>query len=357
MIQIIIVAVKTLNLKIYYFVIYSTLNELLFVMPWQHDNFMYITPLSTNAVLLASISRNCYRFNMAKNSENMRGAALMTGSMVGFTVNDAFMKALSSDIPLFQALLLRGLGTVVFLVVLAILRKQFRFDFKSKDWVLIVLRCLAEVMGTVFFLTALFHMPIANVTAVLQALPLTVALAGAVFLREPVGWRRLLAILVGLVGVVLIVRPGGDGFTVYSVYALGAVVCITLRDLVVRRMSHDIPSIIVGLMAAIAVTLAGAVVTATQPWVPVDGVTAIKLVGAMVFIIFGYIFSVAAMRVGEISFVSPFRYSGLLAALVLGWIVFGDWPVPLTLLGATIVVVTGLFTIYRERQHKLKKES
>ena len=240
--------------------IHTTLNEPLFIIPSQHDYFMSIITLSTTAVLLVSISRNCYRFNMAENSENMRGAALMTGSMVGFTVNDAFMKALSSDIPLFQALLLRGLGTVVFLVVLAILRKQFRFDFKSKDWVLIVLRCLAEVMGTVFFLTALFHMPIANVTAVLQALPLTVALAGVVFLREPVGWRRLLAILVGLVGVVLIVRPGGDGFTVYSVYALGAVACITLRDLVVRRMSHDIPSIIVGLMAAIAVTLAGAVI-------------------------------------------------------------------------------------------------
>ncbi|MFT5065285.1 MAG: drug/metabolite transporter (DMT)-like permease [Reinekea sp.] len=293
---------------------------------------------------------------MMQISDNMRGAAFMTGSMVAFTVNDAFMKMLSGDIPLFQALFLRGLGTVVFLVVLAIVMGQFRFNYGRKDWMLIGLRSLAEIGGTVCFLTALFHMPIANVTAVLQALPLTVALAAAVFLREPLGWRRLSAILVGLAGVVLIVRPGGDGFTVYSIYALGAVACVTLRDLVVRRMSQDVPSIIVGLMAAIAVMLAGAVVTATQPWVPVDGTTGLKLAGAMLFIVFGYIFSVAAMRTGEIAFVASFRYSGLLSALILGWAIFGDWPVPVTLLGAAIVVATGLFTLYRERQLSLKKQ-
>ena len=288
-------------------------------------------------------------------SDNMRGAGLMAGSMVAFTVNDAFMKGLSGDIPLFQALFLRGLGTVAVLVALAIITGQFRFGYSRKDWVLIGLRSTAEIGGTVFFLTALFHMPIANVTAVLQVLPLTVSLAGALFLGEVLGWRRLIAILVGFVGVFLIVRPGGEGFTIYSIYALGAVACITLRDLVVRRMSRKVPSIMVGLMAAISVTLSGAFVTATQSWVPVDGTTTLQLAGAMAFIVFGYIFSVAAMRTGEIGFVAPFRYSGLLAALIIGWAVFGDWPVPLTLIGAGIVVTTGLFTLYRERQLSLKK--
>jgi len=289
-------------------------------------------------------------------SDNMRGAGLMAGSMVAFTVNDAFMKGLSGDIPLFQALFLRGLGTVAVLVALAIITGQFRFGYSRKDWVLIGLRSTAEIGGTVFFLTALFHMPIANVTAVLQVLPLTVSLAGALFLGEVLGWRRLMAILVGFVGVFLIVRPGGEGFTIYSIYALGAVACVTLRDLVVRRMSRKVPSIMVGLMAAISVTLSGAFVTATQSWVPVDGTTTLQLAGAMVFIVFGYIFSVAAMRTGEIGFVAPFRYSGLLAALIIGWAVFGDWPVPLTLIGAGIVVATGLFTLYRERSLSLKKQ-
>lgn len=198
-------------------------------------------------------------------------------------------------------------------------------------------------------------MPIANVTAVLQALPLTVSLAAAVFLGKALGWRRLIAILVGFGGVFIIVQPGSDGFSVYSIYALGAVACVTVRDLAVRRMSANVPSVLVGLMAAVTVTSTGAIVTATQAWVPVAGVTALQLGGAMVFIVFGYVFSVAAMRTGEIGFVAPFRYSGLIAALILGWIIFGDWPVPLTLLGAAIVVATGLFTLFRERQLGLKR--
>lgn len=289
-------------------------------------------------------------------SDNMRGAALMTGSMVAFTVNDAFMKSLSGDIPLFQAVFLRGIGTVGFLLVLAYVMGQLRFKHSRKDWLLIGLRSLSEIAGTVFFLTALFHMPIANVTAVLQALPLTVSLAAAVFLGEALGWRRLLAILVGFVGVFLIVRPGGDGFSIYSIYALGAVVCVTVRDLAARRMSRRVPSIMVALMAAVTVTSAGALVTMTQAWVPVAQGTAMQLGGAMLFIVFGYVFSVAAMRVGDIGFVAPFRYSGLIAALILGWLVFGDWPMSMTLTGAGIVVATGLFTLYRERQLNQKTQ-
>jgi len=286
---------------------------------------------------------------MMQISDNLRGAGLMSGSMVAFVANDAFMKLVLVDIPLFQAVFLRGAGTVACLVILALFLGQFRFGFGRKDWLLVGVRSAVEVGGTACFLTALIHMPIANVSAVLQALPLTVSLAAAVFLREALGWRRLLAILVGFVGVFLIIRPGPDGFSVYSVYALGAVACVTVRDLVVRRMSRDIPSIMVGLMAAIAVMLAGGIVTLTQVWVPVDATNMFQIGGAMVFIVFGYIFSVAAMRMGDIGFVAPFRYASLIAALVLGWAVFGNWPTPLTLTGAAIVVGTGLFTLYRER--------
>ena len=351
------VATKMSNPSIGYQHTHSTMKGPSLRMPVATRYFCFSAMAIINhGQALASIRNRCYRFRMMQISDNMRGAALMAGSMVAFTVNDAFMKGLSGDIPLFQALFLRGLGTVAVLVTLAIFTGQFRFDYSRKDWVLICARSAAEIGGTVFFLTALFHMPIANVTAVLQVLPLTVSLAGALFLGEVLGWRRLMAILVGFVGVFLIVRPGGEGFTIYSIYALGAVACVTLRDLVVRRMSRKVPSIMVGLMAAISVTLSGAFVTAMQSWVPVDGTTTLQLAGAMAFIVFGYIFSVAAMRTGEIGFVAPFRYSGLLAALIIGWAVFGDWPAPLTLIGAGIVVTTGLFTLYRERSLSLKKQ-
>lgn len=283
-------------------------------------------------------------------SENVRGALLMMGSMVAFTLNDAFMKGLSGDIPLFQAIFLRGIGTVAFLSALAYFTGQMQWAFGRRNWLMIAVRTGAEVGGTFFFLSALFLMPIANVTAVLQALPLTVALGAALFLNEPLGWRRLSAVIVGLVGVLLIVRPGTDGFSIYSLYALGAVICVTVRDLAVRRIDCDVPSIMIGLVAAAAVLATGAIVTAGQDWVSVDGPTIWKLLGAMICIIFGYVFSVTAMRHGEVSFVAPFRYTSLVAALIVGWFAFGDWPAPLTFLGAAIVVGMGLFTLYRERQ-------
>lgn len=288
-------------------------------------------------------------------SDNMRGALYMMGSMTAFTLNDACMKLLSGDIPLFQALVLRSIPVIVFLGIMAWRAGSFRTKITFRDKILIGLRTAVEIAAAFFFLSALFHLPIADVTALLQALPLTVTLAGAVFLGEAVGWRRLLAILVGFAGVMLILRPpflfgDGGGFSFYSIYVLLAVACVTIRDLSARRISTQVPSMTVALAAAIGVMLLGAVGSLSQDWQPVDAASALSLGGASFFIIGGYVFSVSAMRSGEIGFVAPFRYTSLIVALILGLLVFGEWPDGLTLLGSAIVVATGLFTLYRERQ-------
>ncbi|MFY0693390.1 MAG: DMT family transporter [Paracoccaceae bacterium] len=283
-------------------------------------------------------------------TDNTRGALFMLGSMTAFTVNDACMKALSDELPLFQALFLRSVAVIVALVLLAASKGAFNFSLSRRDKKLIALRSLVEVGAAYFFISALFNMPIANVTAILQALPLTVTLAGAVFLGEAVGWRRLSAILIGFLGVMLIIRPGGEGFTIYSLYVLAAVACVTIRDLAARRMSRDVPSLLVALSAAIAVMLFSALMSFSIEWVQVSPKAATQLLAASVFVIGGYVFSVAAMRVGEIGFVAPFRYSSLLVALVLGFFIFREWPDALTLLGSAIVVATGLFTLLRETQ-------
>jgi len=279
----------------------------------------------------------------------MRGAALMMASMVAFTLNDTCMKALAGDIPLMQVLFIRGILTSVMMLALAGWLGQMRFRLPRRDWALIAARTVAEVGAAWFFLTALFNMPIANVTAILQALPLTVTLAGALFLGETFGWRRLLAILTGFVGVLLIVRPGAEGFTTWSVYALIAVGFVTLRDLMARQLSRDVPSTTVAFCAAFAVTVFAGLNMTQAEWQPVDAGAAWLMLAASVFVVGGYLFSVMVMRVGDIGFVAPFRYTSLLSALALGYLVFGHWPDRLTLLGSLIVVATGLFTLYRER--------
>ena len=285
---------------------------------------------------------------MGSLSENLRGAILMVVAMCAYTFNDAFMKSVAGELPLFQAVFLRGIGAVSCLGAMCWVMGHFRAKLSVRDWRMMILRAVGEVGGTYFFLTALFNMPIANVTAILQALPLAVALAAALVLTEPLGWRRLLAIAVGFAGVMLIVQPGGADFTVYSLYALAAVGCITVRDIAVRRMSPDVPTVFVALMAAIGVMCLGAVGSLFVDWRPMTMQSSGAIVGAIMCLSLGYIVSVSAMRFGDISFVAPFRYTGLLVALVIGVIVFDEWPNAWALLGAAVVVGTGLFTLYRE---------
>jgi S-adenosylmethionine uptake transporter len=270
--------------------------------------------------------------------------------MAAFTFNDTLVKVIGGQLPLFQIISLRGLLATSLIFLLARTLGKLRFNLQRRDWGLVAARCASEIGATYCFLAALMIMPIANITAVLQALPLTVTLGAAVFLGEEVGWRRMAAILLGFCGVLLIVRPGPDGFSEGALYALLAVAFVTARDLTTRRMSSEVPSLTVTLLASISVTVFALVCSLGVEWEPVSLSQVMLLIGAAVFILGGYSLSVMVMRVGEISFVSPFRYTGLIWAILLGWLVFGDWPDGLTLLGAVIVVGTGLFTVIRERR-------
>ncbi len=283
-------------------------------------------------------------------SPNVTGALLMMASMACFTVNDAFIKATDGALPLSQVLFLRGIPATIFIAALAIRRGALRADVTQSDWGLIGLRSMAEVGAAYFFLSALLNMPLANVTAILQVLPLTVTLGAALFFKEAIGWRRMLAILIGFAGMLLIVRPGSEGFTVYSVYALAAVGCVTTRDLSTRRMSKAVPSLLVTLSASLTVLVAAAVASAFVPWAMVTPRLGGLILASSVFIVGGYYFSVQVMRGGDVAFIAPFRYTGLVWALALGWFVFGDWPASMTLVGAGIIVAMGLFTLYRERR-------
>lgn len=283
-------------------------------------------------------------------SDNMRGALLMVGAMTAYTVNDAFMKGVSSELPVMQATFWRGLMVLPLMLVLCRMLGHLRFDFAPRDWGLLIVRAMGEMLGAVFFLSALFNMPFANVSAILQALPLTVSLGAAVFFSEPLGWRLLTAILVGFVGVLLIVQPGGADFNTYSLFAVGCVFAATLRDLAARRMSAQVPSSFAGLVAAVGVLLMSGIGALFEERAALTTETVFYLACATVFIIAAYVFSAAAMRVGEIGFVAPFRYTSLLVALFLGAVIFGEVPNGTTLLGAAIVVAMGLFTLYRERR-------
>ena len=283
-------------------------------------------------------------------SDNLRGCALMTLAMAAFTLNDTCMKALTVEIPLYQALVLRGVLTTVALVAIGLSTGGLWLRLGRRDAVLVFFRTIGEVGGTAAFLTALMHMPLANLSAIMQALPLAVTLVAALFLRETVGWRRLIAILVGFFGVLLIVRPGSQGFDIWSLVGLAAVAFVVLRDLATRRLSAHVPSVTVAVYAAASVTMLGLAGVPYTGWVPVSLVNAMLIGGATSSVIIGYMVVVMAMRVGEVGIVAPFRYTALTFAIALGGVAFRQLPDAWTLSGASIVIVTGIYTFYRERR-------
>lgn len=282
---------------------------------------------------------------------NLRASLLMASAMAGFTINDIFVKALTGSINAGQVMFVRGILMGALLGIFVLVTRRSLPLAKAFNLPM-VLRVTGEIFGTLCFLFALFHMPIANVSAVLQALPLAVTAGAALFLGETVGIRRLTAIAVGFVGVIIIIRPGVEGFSVFSLSAVGTVLFSTVRDLATRRLPHDVPSSLVTLVTTVAVALVGALLTMPLGgWQPMTPFSFLMLTASAAFLFVGYQSIVLAMRIGkDVHIVAPFRYTSLLWSIVLGAAVYGEMPDGVTLVGAAVVVSTGLYTFYRERK-------
>ena len=283
-------------------------------------------------------------------NSNMKGASLMTACVSAYVINDAFMKLLFSEIALFQAVFLRSIITVPPILIMVWITKVAIRNLSKQDKRLILVRVGAEIFITITFLTALKHMPLANVTAILQALPLAITMAAALFLAEPVGWRRWSAILVGFVGVLIVVRPGLEGFNIYSLSAFMAIIFLTVREISTRKLKSEVPTITVVLSTAVGSTLFAGIMMIGSEWDTVSAVSWLLILGAAVAILIATLLSVMAMRIGEIGFVSPFRYTSMLGAIGLGILIFGDWPDQPTLVGTVIIVSTGIYTFHREQK-------
>lgn len=273
----------------------------------------------------------------------------MVISMAAFTVNDAIAKFVSDSMNMAQVMLVRGIFASMLVGVIAWQSgalTQLRHALNS----MVMLRVAGDAAGTLTFLLALQHLPLANVSAILQALPLAVAMGAALFLGEGVGWRRWLAISVGFIGVLIVVRPGVEGFSVHSLLVLACVLFCAVRDLATRRIPEAIPSLLVSAVTSIAITILGAaLLPAMGGWTPMQPSMVLYLALAAVLVLIGYQFIIMAMRVGDISFIAPFRYTALLWAIALSIVIFGDFPDSAMIMGSAIIVASGLYTLYRER--------
>jgi S-adenosylmethionine uptake transporter len=192
------------------------------------------------------------------------------------------------------------------------------------------------------------HMPIANLTSIVQAVPLVVLALAAIWLKEKVGWRRSTAVLVGLVGVIMIVRPTPETFTIYEAFALAIVLALAVRDILTRRIPHQIPSLIIALANALFVTIGGLGLALFEGWREPLPWHYLYIAASAFFLAIGYMLMVTTLRLADLSATAPFRYSIVLISLVSGVVVFGEIPDPLAICGMTLIVASGLYAIHRE---------
>lgn len=280
---------------------------------------------------------------------NPHGSLLMVFAMAGFALEDMFIKALSRSLPTGQILIVLGLLSAGLFAALSgaravLARAAWRRAF--------LMRALAEATAAMAFVTALARVDLSVVAAVFQATPIVVTIGAALFLGEAVGWRRWSASGLGFAGVLTIIRPGMAGFEPAALFALVSVVAVAARDLITRRIDVAVSSFVVSFQGFAALVPAGAMLLLLGDATPrpVTAAAAAMLLGAALFGAAAYWAIVRAMRIGDAAVVTPFRYTRLIFALIIGVLVFAERPDALTLGGATLVIATGLYTLWRERR-------
>lgn len=243
-------------------------------------------------------------------------------AMAGFSCNDALVKSVTGVMNTGQIMFVRGLLTTLMVMMIAYQFGALR-PIRTVFRPVIMLQIAMEALASITYISALGQIPLANASAIMQALPLAVTLGAALFLGEPVGWRRWVAITIGFVGVLIVLRPGPEGFTPAALTVVACVFVTATRDLCTRRIGTEVPSLFITVTTAFVTTLVGAaLIVPFGGWQPMSATSFAHIAGASVLLMLGYQTIVLAMRDGDISIIAPFRYTGLLWSILIGIIFF-----------------------------------
>jgi drug/metabolite transporter (DMT)-like permease len=290
-------------------------------------------------------------------TENLKGAfgassaavAAMLVACALFVVGDSCIKLVGHDLALGQIILMRGLISAPFVVLMAARAGVLGHIGRVAANPRIQVRTVLEVGSTILFLAGLIRMTYADAITIQQFIPLAVMAGAALFLGEHIGWRRWMAALVGLVGVLIVVQPGAGTFNWPALLIVGNILCVAGRDLVTRRLKESFPSVLIVLMSVVSVGLSGLLLLPFETWRVPTGWETFLITIAAISSIGGFYWVTEALRSGEVGVVIPFRYSLIPYGVLSGLLLFGEWPRQHTLIGIAVVMGAGLYAIHRER--------
>lgn len=280
-------------------------------------------------------------------SPNVRGILAMLGAMAAFAVGDALMKLSTAALPAGESIFIRGLigATLIWCVAW----RTGALAHFGKLWnSRLPLRTFGDTAGSLFFISSLPHMHLADAAAIMQTNPLAVTAGAALFLGEHVGWRRWTATGIGFVGALLIIQPGASTFTWASMLVILSVLTCTIRDIATRGLA-GIPTVLITATAATTTMLCSLVFSTFEPWRPPVTADFLRLGAAAVCMLAGQVLVVTSIRTGDVSAVVPFRYSAMLWTLLLSALVWQYVPNTTTMAGIVIVSGAGLYTFFREQ--------
>ena len=286
--------------------------------------------------------------HQATSNANLRSIILMVAAMGCFTLVDLMIKIASRTLPIGQVMIMFGGGlAVLFAGLIMIKGETIRFTPLRQPAML--LRNAGDILAGITMSIALAYVPISIIGAVIQAVPLMLTAAAALFLGERVGIRRISAILVGFSGVLFIIQPGRSDFDLMVILAVMAAVGLTIRDIGTKLVSRDVSTLLVSFYASILYTLSGSVLLlisggATLP----DGGTLVQFAAMIALGALGYICVTNAVRVGDMSVVSPFRYSRMLFSVAVGIIILGEEVNSMMIFGCALTIGAGLYIWRRE---------
>lgn len=275
----------------------------------------------------------------------------MVCAMFIFALEDALIKTAAVRLPAGEVLVLFGLGGMLvfgFAAAASGARLTSRDAFSPP----MRIRFCFEVVARLFYVLALALTPLSATTVILQATPIVVVMGAAIIFGEKVGWRRWSAIIAGLIGVLIVLRPTADSFSALSILALVGMLGFAARDLASRAAPASLGTPVLGFYGYLAVVVAGIAYSLWEerPFVLPDAGSGLALAAAIACGTVAYSALMKAMRTGEISVVTPFRYTRLLFGLALGVLVFGETLDLPMIVGSGVIVLSGLFILWRGRR-------
>ena len=273
---------------------------------------------------------------------NRRGAAFMCLSMLGFAIEDALLKLAAGSLPVGQVLISFGVFGVIAFSAWARLAGEPPVS-RAMLRPAMILRSLSEIAGRLFYMLAIALTPLSTASAILQATPLVVMVGAVIIFDERIGPRRWLAVAVGFAGVLMILRPGTEGFGPLSLLAMIGMLGFAGRDLATRAAPPTLSFRQLGVLGFTMLILAGLIALPFGPaLVRPDAAAWLGLGAASVAGVAGYTSLTIAMRTGEVGAVTPFRYTRLVFAMIAGIMIFGERPDLWIVIGSVLIILAGI---------------